>query len=170
MHHQLDITGQRFGSVVALEPDRPTRSGWLWICLCDCGNACSILAGALRSQNTASCGCIRSRKDRLPHFPGERFGRLVLVRRDHTSPLGAWFWLCQCDCGNSLVLNIVRLTSRNKKSCGCLRAEVLHQRNFRHGLRIRGMGVPEFQVYRSAKDRCTRPSNSNWEELRWSRD
>lgn len=54
-----NISGQRFGKLVALS-FTGTRSGKpLWLCACDCGNQCIRLARCLCSKNsTKSCGCI----------------------------------------------------------------------------------------------------------------
>lgn len=54
-------SGNRFGSLVLLE--RTTKKGhdWLWLCRCDCGSTSQVTAGNLRSGNTRSCGCRRTR-------------------------------------------------------------------------------------------------------------
>lgn len=57
----LDISGQRFGFLTAVERDasRGSKGGYYWICKCDCGNTTSVQIGSLRSGNTTSCGCRR---------------------------------------------------------------------------------------------------------------
>lgn len=55
-----DITGQRFGRLVALERlNRKRGSSFLWRCQCDCGNTVETSANSLLSGNTRSCGCLR---------------------------------------------------------------------------------------------------------------
>jgi len=55
----IDITGQRFGRLTALEPSAPDSSGvFKWLCACDCGNRAAIRSTNLRSGNTRSCGCL----------------------------------------------------------------------------------------------------------------
>lgn len=51
-----DITGQRFGRLVALKPRRKTIV--LWLCQCDCGKQRLILPTHLHSGHTRSCNCI----------------------------------------------------------------------------------------------------------------
>jgi hypothetical protein len=51
----VDITGQRFGRLIALNRVSASRSSWE--CLCDCGNTKIILLYSLRSGSTKSCGC-----------------------------------------------------------------------------------------------------------------
>jgi len=51
-----DISGERFGRLVAIEP---THIGGrrLWRCACDCGGESLVDVGKLRIGNTKSCGC-----------------------------------------------------------------------------------------------------------------
>lgn len=51
----LDITGQKFGRLVALEYAGKYR----WKCICDCGNIKSVQTGKLKSGVTRSCGCLK---------------------------------------------------------------------------------------------------------------
>jgi hypothetical protein len=55
----LDLTGQRFGHLVAFQRVGMRWGGGLWECLCDCGNAVRISSGNLRSGHSQSCGCTR---------------------------------------------------------------------------------------------------------------
>jgi len=50
-----DITGNRYGYLVALRIDYSRGSHW--ICKCDCGKEVSVDANALKTGNTRSCGC-----------------------------------------------------------------------------------------------------------------
>lgn len=51
---KLDLTGQRFGRLVAKE----RRDDGKWVCVCDCGKETVVFRGALRSGHTRSCGCL----------------------------------------------------------------------------------------------------------------
>lgn len=53
-----DISGQRFGKLVALELSHTTKNGAYWKCKCDCGKTKTILGASLRFR-TNSCGCER---------------------------------------------------------------------------------------------------------------
>lgn len=54
----IDLTGQRFGRLVAQNYLGNRR----WNCLCDCGKETSPLTLNLTNGNTKSCGCIRIEK------------------------------------------------------------------------------------------------------------
>lgn len=57
-----DITNQRFGSLVALQPTKERRHGSIvWECQCDCGNMHYATTELLLSGSCTSCGCIHSR-------------------------------------------------------------------------------------------------------------
>jgi hypothetical protein len=55
----IDITGQRYGRLVALfeRAGERTRGGAVWHCRCDCGNEVVVRNYSLRSGDTKSCGC-----------------------------------------------------------------------------------------------------------------
>lgn len=64
MGKQLDLTGQRFGRLVALEKSNRTdarRSTW-WICKCDCGTVKEVRTTCLTKGLAKSCGCLRREK------------------------------------------------------------------------------------------------------------
>jgi hypothetical protein len=62
MHHNaVDITGVRFGSLVALNqvPMKRDKSGRLfWLCQCDCGAVKEVRTAHLRRGAVQSCGCL----------------------------------------------------------------------------------------------------------------
>lgn len=54
----IDITGQRFGKLVAIDYEK--RNGVVYYkCRCDCGNEIFVLSQHLRRGDTKSCGCGR---------------------------------------------------------------------------------------------------------------
>lgn len=53
---RLDLTGQRFGMLAALEPAEDIGSMTAWKCRCDCGKELAVMTAHLRSGQT-SCGC-----------------------------------------------------------------------------------------------------------------
>lgn len=59
-----DLTGREFTRLRVVRRD-PNGRGTVWVCLCDprlggCGNETSVTPTALRSENTRSCGCLKS--------------------------------------------------------------------------------------------------------------
>lgn len=58
-NYMKNLTGQRFGRLVALAPVRltPKRTGWE--CICDCGNIVISETNKLTSGHTHSCSCLQ---------------------------------------------------------------------------------------------------------------
>jgi hypothetical protein len=55
----LDISGQRFGRLVAIEPVATAHHGATWRCTCDCGAETTTRVSRLRGGITKSCGCLK---------------------------------------------------------------------------------------------------------------
>lgn len=52
---------------------------------------------------------------------GQRFGKLVAIKRIGISKDKRATWLFKCDCGTEKEIEIVRVLHRNLKDCGCLK-------------------------------------------------
>lgn len=60
---------------------------------------------------------------RIKDLTGQRFGRLVVIRKDGKDNSGNIKWLCKCDCGNEISVNGDSLRRNKTKSCGCYNKE-----------------------------------------------
>lgn len=84
----LDITGQKFGHLTAIEriltpvPGKTTP----WRFICDCGQETIVSMGNAKSGNTISCGCMASRKT-IGQF-NKTHGHTVGGKKSRTS--AAW--------------------------------------------------------------------------------
>jgi hypothetical protein len=88
--HRLDLSGQRFGRLTAIEMIGPNRNKQIvWRCVCDCGNETFVTATVLHRGAVRSCGCLRrdtTRKNKTIH--GHRYERLYgiwknMIKRCH---------------------------------------------------------------------------------------
>jgi hypothetical protein len=124
---KLDLTGRRFGRLVAIEDTGKKAWGsYVWRCLCDCGNESEVSAGDLTAGRTKSCGCLQKELNvgHLVDLTGRRFGRLVVIKYiGKKLKKGASIWLCLCDCGNECEIPSNSLKSGNTRSCGCISRE-----------------------------------------------
>lgn len=129
MPKAVDITGQRFGRLIARERAADViysgRPFTAW--RCDCGASSVATASRLTRGLTKSCGCLRREtgKFKAVDLTGERFGRLTVVRRVG-SRHGKALWACDCDCGtrgHDTTQN--QLQRGHAQSCGCFREEFL---------------------------------------------
>ena len=95
-----DLTGQRFGRLVALEPtNKRVDQLVVWKCRCDCGNVVEVVGSLLTKGNTRSCGCLQRESIRRD-ITGQRFGRLVAIAPTDKRVRQSVVWKCRCDCGN----------------------------------------------------------------------
>ena len=69
-----DLTGKRFGSVIALYMIDNT-SPPIWHCICDCGQEVNRPARSLYQGDATSCGC--NRKNLRSSLIGLTFGKLL---------------------------------------------------------------------------------------------
>lgn len=59
MSRLIDLTGRRFGNLIAMfEVGRDSVGGVLWMCICDCGNSKIIPSSGLLANKRKSCGCL----------------------------------------------------------------------------------------------------------------
>ena len=116
-----DLTGQRIGRLTVIKPTDERRNGSvMWECKCDCGNTAYVRAIALRSGNTASCGCLSPNK--AVDLTGQRFGKLTAIKPTDDRRNRSVMWECKCDCGNTTYIRAASLRTGNTTSCGCLRS------------------------------------------------
>lgn len=60
---RLDVTGGRYGMLVALRLDSAGKGqGAHWLFACDCGQQASLRLKDVRHGNTLSCGCLKHAK------------------------------------------------------------------------------------------------------------
>jgi len=63
MGTKLDLTGERFGQLIAIRIAGKNKQGtYRWLCLCDCGNEHIVKVASLREGKTRSCGCLSENK------------------------------------------------------------------------------------------------------------
>ena len=57
-HKYKDETGNKYNMLTLIKNVGKNRHGkYVWECLCDCGNVCTIVGGDIRSGQARSCGC-----------------------------------------------------------------------------------------------------------------
>lgn len=64
----------------------------------------------------------------LIDLTGQRFGRLIVIKRDISKPKGHGkpvYWICKCDCGTIKSVKACHLKDGSIQSCGCLHKEIV---------------------------------------------
>ena len=90
---------------------------------------------------------------------GKRFGHLLVIKRcENSEKSKAGYsdtrWLCECDCGNKIVLRKSSLLYSGKSNCGCIKKS----RDVKHGFshtRLHGIWI-------GMRQRCFNMNNSEY--------
>ena len=89
----------------------------------------------------------------------EKFGRLTAERYSKTVKEQS-YWLCRCDCGNTIEVRSNSLKRGNTKSCGCLQKEKAaitgRKALSKHGIsKENGVKTRLFRIWSGSKTRCS---------------
>ena len=94
---------------------------------------------------------------------GQRFGRFTVIRRsDRLAYSSEAAWLCLCDCGNERVVKGSKLRSGRSRSCGCLLASQLSERNAATKTTHGGSTSRLYKVWKGMYGRCYRKSHNSY--------
>lgn len=150
MGRRLELTGQRFGKLVAIKVVGKDESGCLfWKCRCDCGEEPRVKASSLISGYTKSCGCLSSTP-----LEGQEFGELRVIEKVGSYKDGSIVYKCQCSCGNIKNIKSYLLNNGKKTHCGCKNkiGRTTHELS-----RSRFYGI-----WRGVKDRCDNSKSTSY--------
>ena len=84
---------------------------------------------------------------------GQEFGRLTVLRQSKKYSSRHTCWICLCVCGKLTTVKGSALVSKNTKSCGCLRREILEESRTKHG----GKKTRLYGIWQGMKRRCYHP-------------
>lgn len=118
--------GKKFGRLTVIDKGHTDKNGHIyWICKCECGNIKEVSGSSLKEGKTQSCGCLHSEITsalKLIDITGQKFGKLTVIKRANSVGNDAT-WLCQCDCGNTTIVQGKNLKNGHTTSCGCIRSK-----------------------------------------------
>lgn len=121
-----DLTGQTFQYLTVLERAdnivfKNNKIKVRWLCECVCGKQVVKYSRALKViDKPVSCGCMTPKKPLKYDLTGQQFGFLTVTSRsDVKNDNRNYFWSCQCECGQEVLVLTHNLMNNEKKSCGC---------------------------------------------------
>lgn len=99
-----------------------------------------------------------ARDYRRHDLTGQRFGRLVAVKRGENDKNNHTTWVCKCDCGNTKIINANNLRTGKSQSCGCATKESARKRKTTHGESKTRL----YKIWAEIKERCYSPKNTSY--------
>ena len=91
---------------------------------------------------------------------GNRYGKLTV--REYYGSFGTSYWICDCDCGGTIITSSHCLNGGNTRSCGCMHtnqsSELCKARNTSHGY----SKEPLYMVWKTMRQRCYNPKQHDY--------
>lgn len=105
-----------------------------------------------------------NRKKTVIILPGDRYGRLTIIKEVEPTSTNVRRFLCKCDCGNETIVRMCHLRSTNKPtvSCGCYGKEKAQVIGLKHGY-ARGKKYEKlYRIWGRMKERCYNPHSDHY--------
>ena len=155
-----DLTGQRFGRLVARQPtEKRSGTSVVWECICDCGNTAFVKSQHLCNGRIRSCGCLKKdyfeqhSASAMQEMVGQRFGRLTVIAMRPQRQNGRILWECKCVCGNTVLAPKCSLKDGTTQSCGCLHKEIMKEQGRKSALDLTGQRFERLTAIRPTEER-----------------
>lgn len=149
----------------------------VFVCECSCGNvevvpACLLKSGVAKrcrecyivevtGQERDTTRVVRgiSVRDSGYGFKiGDKRGKLITCGSQFK--IGSeWRVVCECDCGNVVVVSANSLRQGKTTSCRCFANELTAERSTLHGYARRGHTKRIYRIFRAMKNRCRNPNS-----------
>lgn len=106
-----------------------------WECKCLlCGRISKVSYYVWKDGKKGKCKCQRF-GSRFKDISGKKYGRLTALELSKITKRGS-YWSCLCRCGNTKIISLNALESKNTISCGCYAKEQTSKRSIKN---LRGM-------------------------------
>jgi len=122
-----DLIGQIFGlwKIIGFSNKRNSRAK-MWLCECQCEDKTikEVREYSLLNGKSISCGCEKRKlKDDIS---GNRYGKLLVIKRIENHPTNGVQYYTRCDCGREKVISRTAIIYHGQTSCGiCEKVEDL---------------------------------------------
>ena len=96
-------------------------------------------------------------KIKTDDLTGKTFERLTVLYRVEDKG-NAHRWLCKCKCGNTKIISGASLKYGTTKSCGCLRREMMRDKQTKHGM----SDTRFYRIWQAMITRCTNERDKHY--------
>lgn len=96
---------------------------------------------------------------------GRTFDRLHVIKRySENTKYGQARWVCECKCGNIVIVTGKQLRKGVTRSCGCRQRDSVRKRNFKHGDAYRGHIHRLYGILYDMIRRCYDPRRKSYKD------
>lgn len=88
----------------------------------------------------------------------QKYGKLLVLKYDHSDKNGKPYYECLCDCGNKIIARGENIRSGRSKSCGCYTIERSKEANTKHG----DSGSRLYNEWLGIRKRCNDKNNKEY--------
>lgn len=157
------MLGKKFGKLTILSYAGKSEYGDnIWKCKCECGTPVVNRTAAVSKPTSACPRCKRlsgpNAEKKRTQLLGQVFGKLSVLECAGLNKFDQITWLCQCECGNQIVVRTSALTCGESRSCGCGRSEAAKKQFSIHGL----YEHPLYAIWSAMKERCYNPKHPSF--------
>jgi hypothetical protein len=97
------------------------------------------------------------------NIEGFRVGRLIVKKFLGSTDNWSGLWECECDCGKTVNVYSCYLINGGRKSCGCLKVDILRDRSTKHGLSGgAGHATRLYRIWLHMRGRCFSKDKSDY--------
>ena len=111
-----DLSGQRFGKLIAVRDIGKNIRGRVWLCVCDCGQETKSVAAYLKNGHKKSCGCLHAESAKIAGEKQRTHGHTTKERKPHASEYNTWASM-KARCTNQKTHSYKRYGGRGIKVC-----------------------------------------------------
>jgi len=153
MSKKLDITGERYGALVALYDTNTKKNGTsIWMFRCDCGKTKMLPLNHVRYGEIKTCGCrigLKHSKRKQRIKVNDTFGNLTVIEiLGQENNKGHYLSKVKCTCGNIFITrDSFLITGKRIKCRECSKKDTQF---YKHGLTNTSL----FSVWQDMRARC----------------
>lgn len=100
----------------------------------------------------------------------KKFGKLTVLKLQEKRPLTykggkrgfAYYWLCQCECGNKKIIRQDHIIKNGTLSCGCLQKQIAREKCLQNNKTHELSHHKLYKIYYNIKSRCYNPKTQNY--------
>ena len=93
-------------------------------CICDCGNHQIMrISDVITGKKIKCSNCYKKDNIQYKDEIGNKYGKLTVLKKDTAKHNKQAYWICKCECGNTISVLGTHLRKGHTQSCGCIKSK-----------------------------------------------